>query len=424
MQIFIINIDKIIIRKIITLYYFVYKQFIETIEWRIRKKMDETNDFVVVLPSNSVNSNTPAKFITTFDNPIFLNGGWEVALLEVNFKNSIKSIHNDSIQVIQSYTETTTCENKITNLCELPFGEKQKDGSVNISWSSTTTRKLILFDDGNGRKVILHYEANDPHKNKLIIENLTKFPLNVYMKGFYSTLFAISTVDPTGTIHFKVSPMETYETSNPHSLVTLNKKQVYPIQLNDKQQLPWLELRYDAIKTKELCKVLPKEGTYSSAIDLVTEINRGLEKFKFEFNPRINRILLKSLDTTINTTLHLNNGLNDVLGFNKTTFSGKQEFYQGEMEVNLMRGISSVFIYCDLCEFIRVGNKHAPLLRNVAFNATKYGEMVHVNYNNPIYIPLCKSFIDSIEITLRDAKGDIIPFIEGLTTCLLHFKRL
>ena len=58
--------------------------------------MDETNDFVVVLPSNSVNSNTPAKFITTFDNPIFLNGGWEVALLEVNFKNSIKSIHNDS----------------------------------------------------------------------------------------------------------------------------------------------------------------------------------------------------------------------------------------------------------------------------------------------------------------------------------------
>ena len=63
--------------------------------------MNSKDDFYVVLPSNvpSTIQNIPSKYLTTFDNPIYLDGEWEVALAEINFKNSIRTIHkSDQIE--------------------------------------------------------------------------------------------------------------------------------------------------------------------------------------------------------------------------------------------------------------------------------------------------------------------------------------
>ena len=118
--------------------------------------------------------------------------------------------------------------------------------------------------------------------------------------------------------------------------------------------------------------------------------------------------------------------MNDVLGFSSKMYrsSTSQRIRQAELEVDLLRGISSIFIYCDICEPIRIGTEIAPLLRTVAYNNVKYGEVIHLNYVNPMYIRVNKSFIDTIQIQICDATGEIVPFAEGLTTCTLHFKRI
>ena len=64
--------------------------------------MSDKDNFIVVLPSNTPSTipNTPAKYLTTFDEPIYLNNEWKVALLEINFKQSIKNIvKGDSVSV-------------------------------------------------------------------------------------------------------------------------------------------------------------------------------------------------------------------------------------------------------------------------------------------------------------------------------------
>ncbi len=65
----------------------------------------------------------------------------------------------------------------------------------------------------------------------------------------------------------------------------------------------------------------------------------------------------------------------------------------------------------------------APLLRTVSFNVKQYGEMIHVGYTNPIYLNLNKSFFDMIAINICDVIGEHIPFTEGMTTAVLHFRR-
>ena len=174
--------------------------------------------------------------------------------------------------------------------------------------------------------------------------------------------------------------------------------------------------------------VKPRQGTYSTGKDLETELNKTKEfsnQYKFYYDVHLNRFEIETVnyDRTKNKHILLLNGLNDVLGFSKTKYEQSETIIKAEMDLNLLRGISSIFVYCDLCQDVRIGNTLAPLLRNVAFNTTKYGEQVNITYNNLIYIPISKSFIDTIQVHLCDAIGETIPFVEGLTTCVLHFKR-
>lgn len=88
------------------------------------------------------------------------------------------------------------------------------------------------------------------------------------------------------------------------------------------------------------------------------------------------------------------------------------------------RSIYSIYIYCNLCEHMNVGDKRVPLLRNVAFNSGgSFGATISIIYTNPLYVRLNTRSIHSIDVELRDDMGELIPFIEGKTTITLHFRR-
>jgi len=164
------------------------------------------------------------------------------------------------------------------------------------------------------------------------------------------------------------------------------------------------------------------------AKELENELNQNSrfnKYFKFEYDPRLNRFDLKTITADPNVSLHLMNGLHDVLGFTQNVIKATTiDIQKGDLEVNLLRGITNLFVYCDLLEPIRVGNIMSPLLRTVAYNTTKYGEMINKTYINPIYIKVNKTFIDTITIKMCDSTGELIPFVEGLTNLLLHLKRI
>ena len=177
----------------------------------------------------------------------------------------------------------------------------------------------------------------------------------------------------------------------------------------------------------EIVKNEPREGTYTNADDLISELNQN-KQFKtyytFSVDKRLNRCVITPTHLAHNKTLHLKKGLNDVLGFRNKVFPNTDQPMTGDLEIDLLRGIKSIFVYCDVCEPIHVGHTISPLLRTVSFNPVQYGKMVHLNYVNPIYIRVNKRVINSIEINICDGVGENIPFIEGLTTLILHFKRL
>ena len=389
--------------------------------------MESKNEFIIVLPSNTPSSikNTPADYLTTLQQPIHLEpGAWSVGLVELNFKNSIKTIHEDFIRVVKSIPEENI-KNETTKIKTSTTNYFDRELCTYIPEKYSDTKSINLFSNSKGVLFKFIYDKNDSKKNYVEIQNNTDKTIVLEMFGLVSLQFGLTEDgDYYKNNNFKteIKPKTTIKYSPIINQRVNETTRGYIISGNNIPNPPWT-FKYKA-RQETIATVRPKSGTYTTATELISEINKGLKEFEFTFNQFINRIVLKSLGNNENITIHLENGLCDVLGFSKTSYKGNISTQQAEMELDLLRGIGSIFVYCDLCEPIRVGNVVAPLIRNVAFNSTKYGENIHTSYNYPVYLPVCKSFIDSIRITLRDARGDVVPFVEGLTTCLLQFKRL
>ena len=64
----------------------------------------------------------------------------------------------------------------------------------------------------------------------------------------------------------------------------------------------------------------------------------------------------------------------------------------------------------------------APLLRIVEISGQK-GEITHIQYDQPRYVPLQKKAFGSIEIDIRDDLGEKISFDSGKLIVTLHFRK-
>lgn len=107
-------------------------------------------------------------------------------------------------------------------------------------------------------------------------------------------------------------------------------------------------------------------------------------------------------------------------------------FPQGKFEIRADRPASlrlglpdTFFIYCDLCTPYVTGDVQSPLLRAIPFNSTtyNYGAVHCTTFSSPNYIPVIKSAFRTIEIDIRDNRGELIPFEYGPLNVTLHFKR-
>jgi len=93
-------------------------------------------------------------------------------------------------------------------------------------------------------------------------------------------------------------------------------------------------------------------------------------------------------------------------------------------EPNLSSNIRSVYVYCDLLEYIPVGDTKASLFR-IVDKSTELEGNVHRVFNNPtLYVPLQKKCFDTVEIDMIIDTGDPVPFLSGKSFVVLEFRRV
>ena len=138
---------------------------------------------------------------------------------------------------------------------------------------------------------------------------------------------------------------------------------------------------------------------------------------KLSYNTATNRV---ELTVNYGNEIRFDRVLRSMLGFtsDKSVCSGKT---LAENNPNLERDFYNFYIYCNIVEYIRVGNIAAPLLRTLPLSSSKR-QLINREFFNKMYVPINRNVINRIDITICDDAGKVIPFRSGNTVLTLHFR--
>ncbi|MEW8547093.1 MAG: hypothetical protein AB2693_26560 [Candidatus Thiodiazotropha sp.] len=197
-------------------------------------------------------------------------------------------------------------------------------------------------------------------------------------------------------------------------------------------------------RTKELCasgqgcyeyKLFLPEGNYSSPQHLVDEIqsvidtNHGPLLTKINASIRItyvkssNRLKVIAQNSK-QVRVRFPASLGEMLGVNPSMSERPvgNENYAFKYEVDLNTIHSRLYVYSDIVDYTYLGDVTAPILRVVPFNTSKTSQQSHKEFVNMHYVPVAKSFIDQVHISIRGDAGQAVPFSHGKTLIKLHFR--
>lgn len=153
-------------------------------------------------------------------------------------------------------------------------------------------------------------------------------------------------------------------------------------------------------------------GQYSTTAELFDAI-RGL-KFILLSDKRVKLLVPKQ------TTVVFGSGIQQLLGFNESSFMDGEHISNYPIELNA--GITEIFVYSDIIEPHRIGETSASLLRIIPLGGEKDDQIVRV-YNNPLYFSLKSNYIETINIELRASTGARMIFNSGKTFLILSFRQ-
>ena len=88
---------------------------------------------------------------------------------------------------------------------------------------------------------------------------------------------------------------------------------------------------------------------------------------------------------------------------------------------NLKR-YTALYVYTDITQNQLVGDLRAPLLRVVPVKS-RYGDTTCVTYEQPQFLPLSRSNIQTIDVNIRSNTGELVSFESGKTIVTLVFRR-
>jgi len=368
---------------------------------------------------------------------------WEVGLVEISFVNALKTIDQECIHVELSRRKVQH-ETHIYSLGYLKDLVKWHT----IQYIGQDCYMIETRPTYSGEDWHIDYDVSikryvftcDLREGKVTID-----PLVAAQLGFHPATKGMNLAD----IFNDRNKLGTYEVINPST-----KKWIAPnppaFHMLDEKAYFILEekgvanintsfffkdaSKPDTVKTIEHWNKYRTEhakipsGHYKNSTDLSKAINgSGLEvhfKITFDYSAATNRftcnIPRERQTEDEKVTISLEAGAEVILGFEELKLHSTTT---AKHPPDLRRGIYSLYIYCDVCSEMLVGNALVPLLRNVSFPTSAFGETISIVYNNPIYTTCMKSHIDTIGVKICDDSGRLVPFIEGKTVITLHFRK-
>lgn len=162
--------------------------------------------------------------------------------------------------------------------------------------------------------------------------------------------------------------------------------------------------------------------TIQSILDALT-VKELKEKFSFSFNEVTKRV---KMSVTGEGNIILCAGMAELLGFDTMDFGSEDDGAPFTMESPYVPDPSANFrvlmLYTDIIEPQIVGDVYAPLLRIINVTGSD-GDMVHIQYDKPHYLPVSRKLIETIEINIRTHLGSFVPFERGRSYVKLHFRQ-
>lgn len=186
--------------------------------------------------------------------------------------------------------------------------------------------------------------------------------------------------------------------------------------------------------------ILIPRARYQTVDDLTKAIYDGIkvvaDKDKVDYNAYLE---IKFDDTKKRCTLRidsvkirsvkLSNHLMYMLGFLKHQLidinynAGLKFLIPARHSPDMLGGMHSFYVYCDIVEPQIVGNVFAPLLQVINIEG-KYMDIINHAYISPHYIPVLKKSFNTIDIAVKTDQDEPVPFEFGKTIVKLHFKRV
>lgn len=179
----------------------------------------------------------------------------------------------------------------------------------------------------------------------------------------------------------------------------------------------------------ETCKVTP--GYYTNINDVVTIINKELKKLSVaeqdilsynRFNARTN-IFQENVKSDIET-IHFDTRLSMQLGFKPNDVINR--FTISPYCTNIHFGIpDQMIIYTDIIGPSFIGHEKAYVLKivNTQPKLLSFGDACYREFHQLHYMSLEKREFESISVDIRDCSGNFMPFLHGILTLKLHFKK-
>ena len=172
-------------------------------------------------------------------------------------------------------------------------------------------------------------------------------------------------------------------------------------------------------------------GYYDSIDTMLKQIHKAINPYPSHTGPNNpnagNGIIIDYNEITRHVKVYIRSGFVLKLGEGRAQILGlpmMEEMNQtmvAPRAVDLNRGLTALYVYCNLCEPQIVGDYLAPLLRIIDIRG-KDGQNVLKICNPPHYVPLRNKTLDVIEINICDDTGEIISFTSGKLICKLHIR--
>ena len=169
---------------------------------------------------------------------------------------------------------------------------------------------------------------------------------------------------------------------------------------------------------------LPK-GTVSSPTALLTVIKRAVAYSAARFRGKVlvdmEPVTHKCwVSVKANYGVVFSQNLADILGLKTTLYS--EILTEGSRPIDVMAGLSQMYIYSSVVATRPVGDASASLLRELVVKGRAF-QPTDIEFIHPHYVDAKPLSTDVVEIQIADALGRPYDFYGGRVSLTLHFRK-